>query len=281
MSSPQTPATPIKSPSPRTRGRSTTAPIAPTSESRGLRRAEVLAESGSIDKAISRLQKLIHDVPTSSRAYLKIAHLLRENKSPNDALPLLSDLVVRAPHLLFLREVLAELYLEAGRWDDAIVHAKRVLELAPRSLLARELLSASYLQKGELDRALTLTAEMIRLDPNDPGHHFKRGVLFQQKGQIANAVHAFSRVLEMDGSDRDADDEARAALEMLDSHQIRQIITLAVEDVAFRVNLRRAPEETARAKGFVLSPAGLHALCQMRFDDVPLPPEGWRQRSYH
>ena len=283
------PASPPSSPAsapPRKPSRSKASPSAQnhvlsSREIRGLRRADHLATQGSIDKALARLQKLINEVPTSARPYLKIAALLRENKSPAEALPLLTQLVFRAPHLLFPREVLAELFLEAGRWDDAIVHGRILLEQSPRSLLARELLSAAYLQKGEFDRALLLTAEMIRLDPNDPGHHFKRGVLLQQKGQVGAAVLAFSRVLEMGGGDVDAADEARAALEMLDSHQIRQIITLAVEDVAFRFRLYRAPEETLAAKGFILSPTGLYALCQMRFDDLPAPPSGWRHLRYH
>ena len=250
-------------------------------ESRGLQRAEDLATQGSIDQALLRLQKLISEVPTSTRAYLKAAALLRENKSPSDALPLLASLVERAPHLLYPREVLAELYLEAGRWDDALLHGRILLQKSPRSLLARELLSAAYLQKGEFDRALSLTAEMIRLDPNDPSHHFKRGVLLQQKGEIGAAVLAFGRVIAMGGGDLDAADEARAALEMLDNHQIRQIITLAVEDKMFRLHLREAPEETLAAKGFILSPTGLFALGQMHFDDLPAAPAGWCQMRYH
>ena len=273
---------PVSAP-PRTPARTPAPPAKRASdrESRGLQKAEDLATKGSIDKALLRLQKLIADVPTSSRAYLKAASLLRENKTPADALPLLLSLVERAPHLIYLREVLAELYLEAGRWDDALLHGHILLKAAPRSLLARELLSAAYLQKGQFDRALTLTAEMIRLDPRDPSHHFKRGVLLQQKGEIGAAVVAFGRVLTMGGGDIDAADEARAALEMLDNHQIRQIITLAIEDMGFRLRLRQSPEETLASKGFILSQTGLFALCQMRFDDLPAPPPGWRHLRYH
>lgn len=249
-------------------------------ETRGLRRADDLIASGKIEQALERLRKLISDVPGATRGYLKMASLLRQKRRVSEALDVLRAAISQNPAALTPREVLAELCLELGRWDEAIAQSRALLEYAPRSLFARDVLSAAYLQRGLLDRALCVTDEMITIDPNDPAHHFKRGVLLQQKGQLGSAVRAFVRVLQMH-PDSEAADESRAAIEMLDCYQLRQIVTLAVEDVPFRLRLRHSCVEAVMQRGFFLSDQGIAALCQMRFDELPSAPTGWRQYYYH
>ena len=249
-------------------------------ELRGLRRADALIASGEADKALAHLRKLVAALPNSTPAQLRIAALLREKHQGNEALALLRDVVARDTQAPAAREALAETCLEMGRWDESILHARALLALTPRSLFGRDILSAAYLQSGQLDAALRVVDEMIRLDPMDVSHHFKRGVLFQQKGRIGQAVQAFGRVLKME-PEGEAADESRAALEMLDNFQIRQIITLAVEDIPFRLYLRQNPGRAIAARGYALSDMGLHALSQMSFDNLPDTPPGWRQYHYH
>ncbi len=249
-------------------------------EAQYLRRADALAASGQIDKALVHLRKLVAALPGSTHGYLRIAALLRHENRCAEALEILRAAVAHAPHCLASREALAETCLESGRWEEAVVHSQVLLRLSPHSLFARDVLSAAFLQQGQLDRALRVTGEMIRLDPSDPTNYFKRGVLLQQKGVIGAASLAFSRVLEMD-PDPEVADESRAALEMLDGYQIRQILTIAVEDVPFRLWLLRDPGTAVADKGFVLSEAGLAALAQVRFEGLTDAPPGWRQYVYH
>lgn len=249
-------------------------------EARGLRRADALIASGQIEKALTHLRKLVIDLPHSTPGYLRIASLLREKKRADEARDVLKTAVAAAPASPAPREALAEVCLESGRWEEAILHSRALLTLSPRSLFARDVLSAAYLQRGFLDQALRVTEEMIRIDPADAANHFKRGVLLQQKGLVGAAVSAFCRVLSMD-ADPDVAAESRAALEMLDGYQIRQILTLAVEDIPFRVNLRQDAAAAITEKGYLLSEAGLSALCQISFDDLPGAPAGWRHYHYH
>jgi tetratricopeptide (TPR) repeat protein len=209
-----------------------------------------------------------------------MAALLRRERRAAEALEVLRAAVRCAPDHLAPHEALAETYLETSRWDEAIAEAGMLLRLSPRSLFARDVLSAAYLQQGRLDHALRVTDEMIRLDPVDATNHFKRGVLLQQKGQVGAAVRAFGRVLEMN-PDPEVAEESRAALEMLDGYQIRQILTLAVEDVPFRLRLLQDPCRAVAEKGYLLSDEGLNALAQIHFDDLPQAPPGWRQHRYH
>lgn len=268
-------------PTPRTRKpRASSATTAAGREERGLRRADALVAQGQVDKAIAHLRRLVHAVPDSTRGHLRIATLLHEKKQSTEALAILRSVIQRAPGATAPREALAEICLEVGRWDEAIQQSRALLELTPRSLSARDVLSAAYLQRGLLDEALRIIDQMIRLDPMDAAGYFKRGVLLQQKGRVGAAVQAFQRVLQMD-PESEAADESRAALEMLDGYQMRQIITVAVEDIPFRLYLRQNPAEAVASKGFLLSDAGLASLGQVRFDDLPDPPPGWRQYHYH
>ena len=251
-----------------------------TRETRSLRRAAALAAEGHIDRALNHLRKLILAVPGSLRGRIRLATLLREKNRANEALEVLRAAVASAPTSLQPREMLSELCLESGRWDEAIEQCRALLVLSPNSLAARDVLSAAHLQRGHLEKALRVIDEMIRLDPHDAGNHFKRGVLQQQMGNVGGAVTAFERALEM-APDTEAADESRAALEMLDNYQIRQVITLAVEDIGFRVQLRRDSTRAVAAKGYILSSSGLSALSQMRFDDLPDAPPGWRHLFYH
>lgn len=249
-------------------------------ELRGLRRADALVAAGQIDRALDHLRRLVAALPDSVRGRLRMATLLRERNRPGEALAVLRAAVARSPKSVPTREMLAELALEAGAWNEAVEQCRALLALSPNSLLARDVLSAAYLQRGHLTKALRVIDEMIRLDPHDAGNHFKRGVLLQQMGNVGGAVAAFQRALEM-APNSDAADESRAALEMLDSYQIRQIITLAVEDLGFRIQLRRDVAGAVSDKGYSLSESGLHALSQMRFDDLPDAPPGWRHVYYH
>lgn len=249
-------------------------------EAQYLRRADALAAEGQVEKALVHLRKLVSVLPQSTQGYLRMAALLRREKRCGEAVEVLRGAVAHSPRCLASRGALAETCLESGRWDEAIAHSKVLLALSPHSLFAREVLSAAYLQRGLIDQALRVTEEMIRLDPLDATSHYKRGVLLQQRGQIGAAIQAFTRALEM-RPEPDVADELRSALEILDSIQIRQILTLAVEDVPFRLRLLDDPGDAIAEKGFLLSPCGLHALEQIGFDDLPEAPCGWRQYTYH
>ncbi len=121
---------------------------------------------------------------------------------------------------------------------------------------------------------------MVLLEPSDPANYFKRGVLLQQKGHIGGAMQAFLRVLQIE-PDGDAAEESRAAIEMLDNYQIRQVVMLAVEDIPFRLALHQDCAQAVQSRGYLISDRGVSALSQMRFDDLPTAPPGWRHYHYH
>jgi len=251
-------------------------------ETRSLRRADALIAAGQTEKALTHLRRLMREMPGAIRVRLKVASLLKEARRIGEALSVLRAAVSQAPDDPAPHEALAELTLELGEWEEAIQHGRELLLLTPRSLTARDILSAAYMQRGMLPDALRMAEELVRLEPGEPVHHFKRGVLLQQMGQVSAACDAFLRVLR-DGDD-EGDDllvEAKEALEMLENFQLRQIALLAMEDIPFRLHLRRDPIGTIRAKGFRLSSSGISALMRLAMEELPQPSPGWRHHYYH
>ena len=56
---------------------------------------------------------------------------------------------------------------------------------------------------------------------------------------------------------------------------------LAIEDYIFRAKLIHDPESAALERGYYLSGAGISALRQIQFDQLPEIYSEWKQRYYH
>ena len=172
-----------------------------------------------------------------------------------------------APDNRDLLESIAEVALEMGQPWKAIEYAQRLLRLCDKSLAARDVLGVAYLQLGRVNEALRMADQMVTISPMDPGHHFKKAVLFQQQGMLREALHEFLRVADLT-PDTEMGDEARQAVEAMDSQQMRQIILLAAEDSVFRTKLRRDPLDASLERGFFLSEAGSCALQSLDLDGL-------------
>lgn len=252
----------------------------PKDEWRWLHQADALAASGRIEEAVAQLRTLVHALPDSTRGYLRLADLLRQRCRSGEAREILETAVAHFPDCPVSREALAEVCVEIGRYEEAIQHSRTLLALKPRSIHARDLLSTAYLHRGQYERALRLTDEMVRLDPFEPSHHFKRGVVLQQAGLLAASCQAFVRTLEL-SPEEELLEACALAIDLLERYQIRQILSLASEDMLFRLHLLREPHGSVRARGFYLSETAVAVLVaqlpHLTFDPQP----GWRHYRYH
>lgn len=247
---------------------------------RHMEQAESLEKEGLFQEAIVELEKALRVSDDKTPIYKNLAELYRSQRRLDEAIVSIKKVVKADSGDVRAREMLLEMLLEINRFDDAIQEAKNLLKISPRSLSAREVLSIAYLQKGMFEKALQVTNEMINMDPTSPVNHFKKAVLYQQKGDVGSAIHEFTRVLEMQ-PDADMAVEAQQAIETLDSHQLRHIVMLAVEDYIFRTKLIHDPESAAVERGYYLSYAGMAALKQIQFDELPDIYSEWKQKYYH
>ena len=82
-------------------------------------------------------------------------------------------------------------------------------------------------------------------------------------------------------NDPDLAARAREAVELLDSLQLRQMITLAADDPVFRARLQRDPSEARRAASSQRK-SGPAALQQIELEQLPsLSSFQWPRRNYH
>jgi tetratricopeptide (TPR) repeat protein len=252
----------------------------PSDEWRWLHQADALAASGRVEEAVAQLRTLVHALPDSTRGYLRLATLLRQRRRAGEAREILETAVAHVPNCPVSREALADICVEIGRFDDVIQHGKMLLQLQPRSIHARDLLSTAYLHRGQYERALRLTDEMVRLDPFDSAHHFKRGVILQQLGLLSPSCQAFVRTLELNPDD-ELREACQMAIDLLERYQIRQLLTLASEDVLFHLHLLREPQAQVQARGFHLSETAVAVLVAQLAHLTPDYQPGWRHYRCH
>ncbi|MCE5324759.1 tetratricopeptide repeat protein [bacterium] len=242
-----------------------------------VKRASSLAEQGMYDEAIANIKEAIALCPGDPKFSIQLANIYRAQNRIGPAIEAMRAAIELNPKDGDLQQQLLRTLLEMGRYDEAIAISNRLLESHPRNLIARDILGIAYLQQGRLDSALKVTDELIHLAPTDAAHHFKKAVLLQQKGEIARAMSSFLLALEMEPDGGLADD-AREAIAALDSYQLKQILTLAVEDAIFRTKLALDPESALVQRGFRLSAAGISTLRQLDIGNLPGDPQG---RYYH
>lgn len=245
-----------------------------------LHKAAELEKQGLFKEAINELEKAVLKTADKSPVYKELTRLYHDHHRIDDAILTIKKAIKHTPEDVSAHEMLMNMLLELSRFDDAIHESEELLRVSPHSMSARDVQSIAYLQKGMLDKALQVTNELINLDPASPVNHFKKACLYHQKGDIGNAIHEYGRVLEMQ-PDMEMAQDAQQAIDTLDSHQLRHIVMLAVEDYIFRAKLVRDPESAALERGYYLSYAGMNALKQIQFDELPEIYTEWKQKFYH
>lgn len=241
-----------------------------------LKRADTLAKKGLYDEAVAQVKEAISLWPSEPKCRVQLASLYRAQNKIGPAVEAMKKAVDLNPNDSVTQELLLQILIELGRYDEAVSLSRKMLARSPRNLFVRDVLGIAYLQQGKIEDSLRVTNELIHLVPADPAHHFKKAVLLQQKGEIAQAMSSFTRSLEMDPSGDMADD-AREAIAALDSYQLRQILTIAVEDIVFRTKLTIDPEAASTERGFLLSSSGVATLKQIDIESLP----GETQNRYY
>jgi tetratricopeptide (TPR) repeat protein len=233
-----------------------------------MKRADSLAELGRYDEAIASVEEALAISPSNPRFNMRLAMFYRAQNRVGLAIDAMQRVVERDPGNAGVQQILLRTLIETGRYDEAIDTSHRLLKQSPRSILARDVLGIVYLHQGRLDQALKVTDELIQLAPTDSTNHFKKAVLLQQKGEIAAAMNEFLRSLDLDPYGEMSDD-AWEAIAALDSYQLRQLLTVAVEDAVFRAKLAIDAESALTERGYRLSPSGIATLRQINLNDLP------------
>ena len=236
-------------------------------EAEYLKRSTLQERKGQYGLAIANMRRAVEIAPQRASNYARLAVLCRAARRFDEALSALRAAAECDPSNPELREMLLQICMEAGRYEEAIREGKKLLKQWPRNIYARDVLSMAYLHNGDYIKALRVTDQLILIDPLDPMNHLKKAIIFQQKGEIGEAMGEYARVVDLD-PEGEVGEDAQEAMSSLDDLQLRQIITLALEDGMFRAKLARDPDTAAAERGFVLSPNAAVALRQIDLDSM-------------
>lgn len=247
---------------------------------RPLRRAERQAERGQLQLAISSLEQAIAAGADASACYLRMAKLFRALHQSPAALDAAEKARELAPQSVSAHEMVMNLALETGDCERAITASRALLKISPKHLPAHDALGAAYIQMGDVDAAMRVINTLIRLSPENAAHHFKKALLCQHKGEIPLAVQEFSEAIVLEPEGPHADN-AREALDILDTFQLNQIFTLSMDDAVFRIKLLRDPAEAATERGFYLSETGYQMLSEISQYTLPELPAPCHTVSYN
>jgi tetratricopeptide (TPR) repeat protein len=244
-----------------------------------VRRAERLAESGQVAEAIATLDYAITLGADPYTCYLRQARLFQGRRQFREAITAAEKAIAVQPNRLSAREAIIALHLESREYERAIIASKALLKISPRHVPAHDALGAAYIGLGDTAAAIRVANELIRIDPINPSHRFTKAHLAQHLDDIPTAVEEFQRVCEL-APDSDLAENAQEQLQTLDSHQLHQVMTLAVEDSLFRCKLLRDCEEAVGERGYALSEMGKHLLHEAieGLDQLPL---SYRPTLYH
>jgi tetratricopeptide (TPR) repeat protein len=245
-----------------------------------MRRAERLARRGQVSEAIESLEQALEFGADRYTCYLRLARLYQTRRQWRQAVSAAEKAVAEHPDHLPAREAVIALYMELKDYQRVVNASKELLKLAPRHVPARDALGAAYLGMGDMEAAMRVANDLVRLDPSNPAHHFTRGLLCAYSGALRLAVEEFERVLEMAPEGEQAE-ESEEQLEALDSFQLQQIFTLALEDPVFRARLLRDSDAASKERGFYLSMWGRQRLQEMVMADLADIEGSGRPNLYH
>ena len=252
----------------------------PISWQRYLARADSQADAGRWKQAVASLERAIAAGGDAYTCTLRIAEVYRTVELWPMALEAAERAASLAPRRILAYEAITAIALQTGAYERAIAASNAIIKLAPRHLAAYNALGAAYIQMGETDAAMRITNALIRLDPQTPAHRFKKALLCQHKNEVALAVHEFTETIRLDPDGPHAA-AAIEALETLDHHQLNQILTLAMEDAVFRLNLIRSAADAAEERGFALSETGKIILTEICIQSLSEWDEPCRPQFYH
>lgn len=237
-------------------------------------RIDDLVRDGKIDDAINTLNSSMNLSQYQPLILRKMAELFKIKNDNNNALNHLYMAIEQKHDDVESYEMIFDLLLAKGDYVKTIEYALRFLRIYPNSLSAREVLFFAYLHSGEIECALRVVNELIRLEPHSAENHYKRAYIYNEMGEVSSAIQDLVHVLN-NNPDDEMEEKAKNALYELDSFQIRNIITLAVEDFVFRTKLMRDLESALSERGYYLSYTGINLLRQISFDNLPnVSPDG-------
>ena len=180
--------------------------------------ARLAAAEGDFDRAIALMDEVVRANPADPYLLYERAELLLESGQLDRSVTELRQVATRFPDFYEAQRLLGRILLDQARGrrqdlDAALVHLKRAYELRPGDTTSGMIVYQVLASLGELDEAAAIISELGDRNPDNPIVNFNLATLMQRLGRADEARTALERVVASDPG------HAPAVLQLVELYQ--------------------------------------------------------------
>jgi len=174
--------------------------IAPDYTMARYRLAQVLAEVGKSDEALTEIRRALSEAPRlpdregryirASEAYL--------SRNYDEALKHYREQVERYPYDLEARDLLAVVLKDVEKYDEAAAQLRINAGLEPDRPMTWSMLGDVYLASGDLNQAVLALRRFIELEPSNANGHHLLADAYRTEAELDLAADEYARALQID-----------------------------------------------------------------------------------
>ncbi|MGO9243786.1 MAG: tetratricopeptide repeat protein [Verrucomicrobiia bacterium] len=144
--------------------------------------AQLLADMGRRDEAITHYQQALRLDPSNATAHYNLANLLAEYGRNDEALAHYTAAARLAPNDPRIQINLGNLFLKQAHWDQAIAAYADALRVDPNAFEAHNNIAIALANRGDLAQATAHFREAARLSPQQPEIHSELAEILDRQG---------------------------------------------------------------------------------------------------
>lgn len=144
--------------------------------------AQLLADMGRRDDAVTQYQQALRLDPNNASAHYNLANLLAEYGRDDEALAHYTAAARFAPSDPRIRINLGNLFLKQAHWDQAIAAYAEALRLDPVAFEAHNNIAIAFANRSDLAQAINHFREAARLNPQQPEIHSELAEVLERQG---------------------------------------------------------------------------------------------------
>lgn len=180
---------------------------------------DILAENGSLDKAIQIYDRAMRISEQNAEIGLARSKLLLQAGRPQESISDLEQLVDSHPDHHQGWELLAKAYASKHEYDAGLHAAQQAVNIAPRNIDYRLLMAQLCRHSGQLDQALDILSAIENEAPDRLEIAREKGIVHEQRRELELAIDAYNRALALDSHDAQTVVKAGLLLKQLKAYE--------------------------------------------------------------
>jgi tetratricopeptide (TPR) repeat protein len=174
---------------------------------------DALLKKGSVDEAITHLQKALQIKPDYAEAHSNLGSALGRKGQIDEAINQYQEAIRLKPDYAEAHYNLGTALGRKDQMDEAISQFREAIRLTPDDAEAHYDLGTALGRKGQMDDAISQFREAIRLRPDYAEAHNNLGVALDKKDQTDGAISQFREAIRLRPDYAEAHNNLARALE--------------------------------------------------------------------